>query len=253
MAEGSFIRVYHEDLIANFPEVWEDHRALGLWVHLFADADRLWPTPPKLPVGLPRTALRKLVDAELVVLLPMSRYKVRGLDALRLRQQASARHAAEARWDAPGNADRNASGNAGSNADRNAGATHAGARPRSGPPSGDSSAETDGAERPHNERSAFDDPPEQPALAYLASVKAAVAPTGNGYHRELVLLVERQGVEAVVAAMRRRHEAGDKSARQLIYGAANELEPIARAQGAKPKAGKFMGPSMEEVDAAFSR
>lgn len=76
---------------------------------------------------------------------------------------------------------------------------------------------------------------EFPALAYLASVGATVQPTGNGYHRELVTLVARQGSDRVIEAMRARHATGDKSARQLIYGAANDLEPIGGRNGTTAK------------------
>lgn len=66
-------------------------------------------------------------------------------------------------------------------------------------------------------------------LAWLASVGATVQPNGNGYHREVVTFVGRRGAAAVLEAMKRRHAAGDKSARQLIFGAQNDLERIATA------------------------
>lgn len=98
------------------------------------------------------------------------------------------------------------------------------------------------------DRTARDDEPEWPVLSYLASVGATVAPNGNGYHRELVQLVGRQGAVKVLAAMKARRAAGDRSARQLIYGAANDLEPIARR--GKPQTKGYTA-SEEEANRAF--
>jgi hypothetical protein len=109
MAEGSFVRVFHEDLVANYDAIWSDDRSLATWLRLLARADKLWPSPAELPQGVSRTALQKLVDAELVDILPHHRYRVRGLDAQRNAQSNAARNAARIRW---GNADGNATGNA---------------------------------------------------------------------------------------------------------------------------------------------
>lgn len=99
------------------------------------------------------------------------------------------------------------------------------------------------------DRTARDDEPEWPVLSWLASVGATVQPNGNGYHRELVQLVGRQGAVKVLAAMKAQHSAGARSARQLIYGAANDLEPIARQSSSKPSKG--LGPTAEEAERAF--
>jgi 5-methylcytosine-specific restriction endonuclease McrA len=98
MAEGAFVRVYHEDLRINHPAVWEDLRALGEYTHLLALADKLWPTPPDLPRRVSRAALRVLVDAELVTLLPDDRYRIRGLDGLREARVKQTEGARESRW-----------------------------------------------------------------------------------------------------------------------------------------------------------
>lgn len=105
-----------------------------------------------------------------------------------------------------------------------------------------------GADVAPSDRTARDDEPEWPVLSWLASVGATVQPTGNGYHVEVVKLVERQGAVKVLAAMRARHAAGDRSSRQLIYGAANDLEPIARPSKSTSKG---IGPSAEEAERAF--
>jgi len=96
-----------------------------------------------------------------------------------------------------------------------------------------------------------DDEPEWSVLSYLASVKAVIQPNGNGYHRELIALVERQGPVKVIAAMKARYAAGDRSPRQLLYGASNDLEPITRPAPVKEKGGHQA--SKEEAERAFSR
>lgn len=96
-----------------------------------------------------------------------------------------------------------------------------------------------------------DDEPEWPVLSWLASVGATVAPNGSGYHREIVKLVNRRGAVAVLSAMKARYIAGDRSERQLIYGAANDLEPIARPTTTKPAGGHTR--SVQEVEDVFNR
>lgn len=109
MADGLFVRVYHEDLIANYTEIWDDDRALATWLRLLVIADKLWPSPAELPRGISRASLDKLVSAGLVQLVKPYRFRLRGLDAQRQRQRDSAKAAADARWgnnDAGGNAPR---------------------------------------------------------------------------------------------------------------------------------------------------
>lgn len=136
MAEGRFILVYHEDLIANFTEIWDDDRALATWVRLFALADKQWPSPAEMPRGARASVVKKLVECGLVILLPNHRYGIRGLDAQRKRKSEQAKAAAAARY---------ADSNAPSSADIAPAAmphTGTGARPRSGSgPSSDSSGE----------------------------------------------------------------------------------------------------------------
>lgn len=109
----------------------------------------------------------------------------------------------------------------------------------------------EGAESRATADDAADDLDEEaPVLQYLASVHAVVQPTGNGYHRDIVTLVGRRGAASVVEAMRRRHAAGDRSARQLIYGAANDLEPIHRGPNG-PSAKGAAAQDLEAVEARF--
>lgn len=142
MPEGLHVRVYHEDLMKNFAQVWDDNDALATWLRLFVIADKLWPSPGELPRVVGRAALKRLTDAGLIVLLPNYRYTCLGLDADRQRRSDAARTAANVRHhgrpddDPPeGNAGRTPSRIAPRNPSGNAGAlphTDTGARPRSG-------------------------------------------------------------------------------------------------------------------------
>lgn len=109
MAEGRFVLVFHEDLIANYGAVWDDDRALATWLRLIALADKQWPSPAEMPRAAKASIVRALVAAGLIEELPNHRYKVRGLDAQRQRKADAARNAAGIRW---GNAPSNPKGNA---------------------------------------------------------------------------------------------------------------------------------------------
>lgn len=152
MPEGLHVRVYHEDLMKNYPQMWDDNDALATWVRLFVIADKLWPSPGELPRGVGRAALKKLTDVGLVVLLPNHRYTCRGLDADRQRRRDAASKAANIKHH--GNPDGSADGDAGRTPDGSAGRTpprsasalphtDTGARPRSAPASVSGSAPTE--------------------------------------------------------------------------------------------------------------
>lgn len=87
MAEGSFIRVFHEDLREHHAEVWNDPTLLGTFVQLLARADKLWPTPADLPRQVDDAHLQALVKSKLVKLLPDFCYQIKGLDKLRQARQ----------------------------------------------------------------------------------------------------------------------------------------------------------------------
>lgn len=219
-----------------FASVYDDDHHLGAWLRLLLIADQAHPASAHLPANVRRASVRVLAEVELIDLLPGGRYRVHGLDAERERRRLAAT-----------------------------------SRPTKGPKSGPDGSRsvterypngsgTTGLRRDEtrqDETSRADarptdqwDDPEFPVLSYLASVRATVQPTGNGYHRELVALVERQGADKVVAAMQRRHAAGDRSARQLIYGAANDLEPVHRGKAAESKG--HHAQDVEEVERAFA-
>jgi hypothetical protein len=68
--------------------------------------------------------------------------------------------------------------------------------------------------------------PEDAAISWLAGHDALVMPNGNGYHRRLMDDAERHGPEKLVAALERTWAAGGRTARQLVLGASDMLNPI---------------------------
>lgn len=93
-----YVRVYYDDLAHEFPEVYADDALLSTWLRLLVVAERMWPAPPELPRAVRSRALGRLVEYELIELLPAHCYRIRGLDAERTRRQTAARNAAAKRW-----------------------------------------------------------------------------------------------------------------------------------------------------------
>ena len=106
--DRKYVRVYHDDLIRDYPAVYDDDMLLASWLRLLVVADAMWPTPPELPRSIKARPLASLVEIGLVVSLPGHRYRIRGLDAERSRRQDAARNAAASRWHSKGNAPGNA-------------------------------------------------------------------------------------------------------------------------------------------------
>ena len=110
MAEGAFVTVFHEDLQANFPAVWDDDKMLAAFLRLLVVADKFWPSPGELPRAVRVRELTALIRLGLVKQMPQHRFRMPPLDAKRERQRSAAQTGAHARWNAPRNADRNANG-----------------------------------------------------------------------------------------------------------------------------------------------
>lgn len=103
--DRKFVRVYYDDLIRDYGDVWYDDTALAAYIRLLSTADPMWPTPPELPRSVKAKALALLKGRGLVVAMPRDRFGIKGLDAERTKRANAARNAAASRW---GNADRNA-------------------------------------------------------------------------------------------------------------------------------------------------
>lgn len=107
--DDPFIEVYWR-LAEEYPEVWDDDRALAWYVRLLKAGEASWPTAPDTPAGIPSRTWALLVAVELVH--PEAggrRYRIRGLDKKRSARSSAASNAARSRWR---NAGRTANGNA---------------------------------------------------------------------------------------------------------------------------------------------
>lgn len=98
-AERQYVRVYHDDLMADYGASWSDDAQLATWLRLLVIADKMWPTVAELPRSVRAKPLAGLVAARLVELVPPHGYRIRGHDAERRKRQESARTAAASRWD----------------------------------------------------------------------------------------------------------------------------------------------------------
>jgi hypothetical protein len=100
-----FVRVYHEDLMRDYPAVYSDDQALALWLRLLVIADKMWPSLPELPRSARGRGMVLLTQAKLVTLVPPNYYRIRGYESERQSRQDAARIGAAKRWHGKGNAD----------------------------------------------------------------------------------------------------------------------------------------------------
>lgn len=206
-AERKYVRVYYNDLIRDYPDIWADDAALATWLRMLATADPMWPTPPELPRSVRGRALTRLKTASLVETLPMQRFRMKGMEAERTKRQDAARNAAASRWQSGSSAVGNAE-----------------AMPKR--------AEQSKAEQTRAEQTGAHDPwddPEREVIVWLAKHGCDVRP-GNGYHRKLVTAVEVHGVNALVGMMDRLAVAGTKQGdiKGFLFGAIDALDARGR-------------------------
>lgn len=97
MAPDPYTRSYWR-FADEFPDIYANDFAFALWSRLRDEADKAWPSSAPLPYGVKQKALRLLIDAELVMLQPGNRYRIRGMDKHREQRAESARAGADARW-----------------------------------------------------------------------------------------------------------------------------------------------------------
>lgn len=107
--------------------------------------------------------------------------------------------------------------------------------------------------RPGEPYQVADDGPEGPVLSWLAQRGIGIAPTGSGFHRKLVLLVERHGTDRVTEALASAMAAGARGERAVVFGAENLLDPVPSAKGAPAPRPKGYQPDPEEVRRALAR
>jgi hypothetical protein len=105
MSDG-YTRLYHR-FAEEFPDVWADDRAFGVWTRLLMLADASWPMRPHLPRSVRPRMLARLKDAGLLIVTGDT-YTIRGLDAERTRRRDAARTGAAKRWESERNANADA-------------------------------------------------------------------------------------------------------------------------------------------------
>ena len=103
-----FVRVYHEDLMRDYPAIYSDDSALALWLRLLVIADKMWPSLPELPRSAKGRAMVLLTQSKLVTTVPPNYYRIRGYESERQSRQDAARIGAAKRWHGKGNAESNA-------------------------------------------------------------------------------------------------------------------------------------------------
>ena len=111
MADRKFARLYYDQFMEEFGDIYADDAALSAWIRMLVLAEKMWPIHPEVPRAVKQSALRKLIDADLIRVRGET-YSVRGYDAERRQRAKASRIGAAARWSANGNAISNAISNA---------------------------------------------------------------------------------------------------------------------------------------------
>lgn len=204
--DRKYVRVYYNDLIRDYPDVWSDNDALATWLRMLATADPMWPTPPELPRSVKTRPLTTLTGCGLVARVGQDRFSLKGLDAERIKRQDAARNAAALRWHGKGIPTPDAT-----------------AMPKRAEPSKDEPSTP-----PARPNDPWNDP-EMEAVRWLAAHGCDIRP-GNGYHRNLVTLVESHGVNAVIGMFDRLAAGGTKQGdtKGFVFGAKDALDARTR-------------------------
>ena len=94
--DDPYVRVYYRIIDdPKFADVYDDDRALALWLRLLLHADAMYPAPAMLPPAFNKKALDKLVRAGLVDVGTGYRFRIHGLQVERDRRAEAARFAAD--------------------------------------------------------------------------------------------------------------------------------------------------------------
>lgn len=199
-----------------FESIYHDNDHFATWVRLLMAADAIWPASPELPRSARKASVKALADVGLVDLRGAHHYRIHGLDEERKRRK----EAATSRGKNP-----NPDGDQTDSERSPNGPSHARDAMLV------SSSPSLGSAR-LGSTSASDDHAEFPAIQWLAQHRATITPNGGKLHSDLTRLVDRHGIDKVLAEFAR---IGDgKTPGQYVYGASNVLDPI---PGAKQRKG----------------
>jgi hypothetical protein len=217
---ASYSRVYWSIVDdSKFVNVYDSDANLAAWLRLLLIADQAHPASAHLPSNVRRAAVTALAEAELIDLLPGSRYRVHGLDAERERRRIAA-------------TSRGPKGFGPDTGPRPSGYHSGTERSPNGPGTTGLSRGRDETSQDEPNARATNDPwdaPEMEAMQWLARHGCDVRP-GNGYHQKLITAVERHGINAVVGALDRMAQAGvpNGDVKGLLFGAIDMLDKQAR-------------------------
>lgn len=103
--------------------------------------------------------------------------------------------------------------------------------------------------RPREPYQVADDGPEGPVLSWLATQGIGIAPDGGGFHRKLVMLVERHGSERTRTALSDAIAQGARGARAVVFGAENLIDPPPSKNGQASTPRKGYMARQEDLDA----
>jgi hypothetical protein len=226
-----YVRVYYRVVDdPKFADVFDHDGRLATWLRLLLLADATYPAPAPIPFGISRAAFGHLVSVQLVDLEPGNRFRIHGMDAERGARSRKAADAAAKRWQSVSNADAS--------------------EPASQPDMHSAPLRSEPIHsEPNRSPAPADDGSEYPVLAWLSQQGVTIPPTGNGFHRRVVVLVERYGPEKVRQAMAGAMAAGAKGDRSIVFGAENLLDPPPTGKAAPQ--GKGFNPSSSEAWDAF--
>jgi len=96
--ERPYVRVYYVDLERDYPAIYADDAAAALWLRLLVLSEKAWPIDPELPRSAKAGALKRLVVATLVDLMPNHHYQSKGYRKERAEREQKARVGAGERW-----------------------------------------------------------------------------------------------------------------------------------------------------------
>ena len=234
MTERAYCRVYYsvkDD--PKFETIFGDNNHLATWLRLLMAADAIWPASPDLPGSARKASVQALVSAELVDLLPMGMYRIRGLDAERGARRDAARVSAGHRT--PSERSPNAHRTPTSHSEPSQ-AEPSQAEP-SQPPARRNGPEPIAAILPDLTLAG---PPEDAygisedehrVFAFLARY-VHIRPD-SGYGRRLLQLIERRGVEDVLRHAGIMAKGERLSDRQWVFGLEAALEAVPGGKEAK--------------------
>jgi hypothetical protein len=84
-----------------FADIYADKEAFGWWMTLLMIAEGAHPSAPELPRRIKPALLARLVEHELVTVLPGDRFRCRGVNAEMERRSSQGKAGAHARWMRP--------------------------------------------------------------------------------------------------------------------------------------------------------